>query len=41
MRFSLSATIRRRTDPEARTGNWLAGGSEMPDLVSQALNDYP
>ena len=29
------------TDPAPRTGNWLAGGSEMPDLVSQALNDYP
>ena len=29
------------TDPDARTGNWLAGGSEMPDVVSQTLHDYP
>ena len=29
------------TDPGPRTGNWPAGGSEMPDLVNQALNDYP
>jgi len=35
---SLSAVV---TDPETRTVNWLAGGSELPDLVIQALNDYP
>jgi len=29
------------SDWSSRTGNWLAGGSEMPDLVSQAVGDYP
>lgn len=29
------------TDPSSRTANWLAGGSEMPDLVNQARGDYP
>lgn len=29
------------TDPVTRTANWLAGGSEMPDLVSQAIGAYP
>ncbi len=30
------------SDPiQSRTGNWLAGGHELPDLVSQALVDYP
>jgi V8-like Glu-specific endopeptidase len=29
------------SDPSSRTGNWLAGGSEMPDLVNQAVGDYP
>ncbi len=29
------------TDLSSRTGNWLAGGSEMPDLVQQAIGDYP
>ncbi len=24
-----------------RTGNWLGGGSEMPDLVNQAIGAYP
>lgn len=29
------------TDPVNRTANWLAGGSEMPDLVNQARGDFP
>lgn len=29
------------TDWQLRTGNWLAGGSELPDLVNQARQDYP
>jgi len=29
------------TDWSARTGNWLAGGSQMSDLVSQATSDHP
>ena len=29
------------TDWSSRSGNWLAGGSELPDLVSQALAEYP
>lgn len=29
------------TDLSTRTGNWLAGGSELPDLVNQARADYP
>jgi len=29
------------TDLTDRTANWLAGGGEMPDLVSQARGDYP
>ncbi len=29
------------TDWSSRTGNWLAGGSEMPDLLNQARGDYP
>jgi V8-like Glu-specific endopeptidase len=24
-----------------RTGNWVAGGSELPDLVKQAISEYP
>jgi hypothetical protein len=24
-----------------RTGNWVAGGSELPDLVNQAFSEYP
>jgi V8-like Glu-specific endopeptidase len=29
------------SDLTVRTANWLAGGSEMPDLVNQARGDYP
>jgi V8-like Glu-specific endopeptidase len=29
------------TDPVSRTGNWVAGGHEMPDLVNQARSDHP
>jgi len=29
------------TDPVDRTANWLAGGSELPDLVNQARSEYP
>jgi V8-like Glu-specific endopeptidase len=29
------------TDPSFRTGNWVAGGHEMPDLVNQARSDHP
>jgi hypothetical protein len=29
------------TDWSSRTANWLAGGSELPDLVNQAISDYP
>lgn len=29
------------TDLQPRTGNWLAGGSELPNLVNQARQDYP
>jgi len=29
------------TDWSSRTGNWLAGGSELPDLVMQATSAYP
>lgn len=29
------------TDPSTRTGNWIAGGSPMPDLVNQARSDHP
>ena len=29
------------TDPSSRTANWVAGGSEMPDLILQAQGDYP
>jgi hypothetical protein len=28
------------TDWSVRTGNWLAGGYQMPDLVNQATGDY-
>jgi V8-like Glu-specific endopeptidase len=29
------------TDLTVRTGNWVAGGSELPDLINQARGDYP
>jgi V8-like Glu-specific endopeptidase len=29
------------TDLSSRTGNWVAGGHEMPDLVSQARSEHP
>ncbi len=29
------------TDWSSRTGNWLAGGSELPDLINQARGDHP
>jgi hypothetical protein len=29
------------TDWSTRTGNWLAGGSELTGLVEQAVSDYP
>jgi hypothetical protein len=29
------------TDLSSRTANWLAGGSELPDLVNQVVSDYP
>jgi V8-like Glu-specific endopeptidase len=29
------------TDWSIRTGNWLAGGHQMPDLVNQARSDHP
>jgi V8-like Glu-specific endopeptidase len=29
------------TDPFSRTGNWVAGGHEMPDLVNQARSEHP
>jgi len=29
------------SDLSSRTGNWLAGGSELPDLVNQAVSAYP
>lgn len=29
------------TDPSFRTGNWLGGGHEMPDLVNQARSEHP
>jgi hypothetical protein len=29
------------TDLSSRTGNWLAGGGEMTDLVNQATSDHP
>ncbi len=29
------------TDPVFRTGNWVGGGHEMPDLVNQARSDHP
>ena len=29
------------SDLTSRTGNWVAGGSPMPDLVNQARSDHP
>jgi hypothetical protein len=29
------------TDQSIRTANWVAGGSEMPDLVNQARSENP
>jgi V8-like Glu-specific endopeptidase len=29
------------TDWSSRTGNWVAGGHEMPDLVNQARSEHP
>lgn len=29
------------TDWSSRTGNWVGGGHEMPDLVNQARSDHP
>ncbi len=29
------------TDPESRTANWLAGGCELPELVTTATSAYP